>query len=70
MSWEQLARRYRDLGEAARYHQDQAADAAQQQARIVLDLYDKWHLTPDQIARGLGGITADQVQEMILTVTT
>jgi thiol:disulfide interchange protein len=70
MSWETLVKRYRDLGEAARYHQDQAAETTRQQQRIVLDLYDKWHLSCREIAQGLGDVNAEQVEEMILAVST
>lgn len=71
MSREQAVRRYRELTQAQRAHEDQAAEDAKERARIVVELYDRFHLTCAEIAAELGeGLTAEEVEQMILAVTT
>ena len=70
MSREQVVRRYREYAENQRYYEDQAAHLAEERARMVLDLYDRWHLTCAEIAAELGDVTAENVEQMIMAVTT
>ena len=70
MTVEQMARRYRDLGEALRFHGDKITEAQTERGRIVLDCYDKLHLTPAEIAEALGdGLTATQVRGWLMSIT-
>lgn len=60
-----LAREYRELGEAAGYHLDRAAEVNRARDALIARMFGAG-LTPDEIAAAVKDRTADEVMDLIM----